>query len=140
MISTFIFSLCFGFLWTIFAIYPPLHKVLRRRKNYNIFLVISIVLPIISLLSYDENNPNDHINMIFLSLLLLLFMILYKYFDAYIFKNYGRNLYLSVRYNSLWNDDESDQQTGVELLFQIMLLVAPLVFCGFLIYLFETFK
>jgi len=135
-LTTIIFCLCFGFLWVIFAIYPPLHKILRKQKTYLTFWILSIVFPIISFLSYDENKRRNEKDIIFCSLILLIFMILYRYFNMYILKKYGRNLYLSINYNSVWRDDESDDQTTLELLFQVLLLVVPLSFSYFLSYIF----
>ena len=128
MISTIIFIICFICLWLFIALYPPSHKILRKRKTYNTFLITSILSPIITLLSYDKNDEVYSKNIFWGSFFFIIFILLYKYFDNYIIKKHERNLILAIKFNEFWHDDESDKQTSIELLFQILLLGIPIFY------------
>jgi hypothetical protein len=128
MIKTFMFTLCFILIWLFTAVYPPLHKILRKQKTYYVFLIIAIALPIVTFFSLSKNYDNNS-QKIFPTFFFLIFMLLYKYFDNYILKKYRRNLILSIKFNHFfWEDNESDKQTSTELLFQLLLLGVPLAF------------
>ena len=64
----------------------------------------------------------------------MIFMLLYRYFDNYILRKYQRNLILSIRFNDFWQDEESNQQTSIELLFQLLLLGIPTFYMLLIVY------
>ncbi|MFH7002791.1 hypothetical protein [Flavobacterium bizetiae] len=125
----------FAFIWYITIVYPPAHRILRNKKTYNIFLFFSILSPILAITVYNSQMLQNRKETAFLSLYLLIFLVLYKYFDNCIFKKNGRNIYFKVRYNSVWKDEESDKVTSREEWFNFILIFLPLILCYALKYL-----
>ncbi|MCC9061918.1 hypothetical protein [Flavobacterium piscisymbiosum] len=119
----------FAFIWYVTLIYPPAHKILRDKKKYNMLFYFSILSPFLAITAYNSQMLENRKETSFLSLCLLIFLILYKYFDNYILKKNGRNLYFKVRYNSVWKDEESDKVTTLEECFNFILIILPLILC-----------
>ncbi|PIF31578.1 hypothetical protein CLU81_2080 [Flavobacterium sp. 9] len=124
----------FSFIWYITFVYPPAHRILRDKKTYNLFLYFSILTPILALIAYNDNMLQNRKETSFLSMYLLIFLIMYKYFDNYILKQNNRNLYFKKKYNSVWVDEESNEVTSIEEWFQFSLTILPLLFCYILKY------
>lgn len=124
----------FAFIWYITLVYPPAHRILRDKKTYNLFLYFSILTPILALIAYNDNMLQNRKETSFLSMYLLIFLIMYKYFDNYILKQNNRNLYFKKKYNSVWVDEESNEVTSIEEWFQFSLTILPLLFCYILKY------
>lgn len=59
---------------------------------------------------------------------------MYKCCDDYILKKYNRNLYFKRRYNTIWNDIESNEAQSIDEWFQYGLAILPLIFCQILKY------
>ncbi|WP_428231463.1 hypothetical protein [Flavobacterium sp.] len=133
-ISLAVSLMLFAFIWYITLVYPPAHRILRNKKTYNLFLYFSILSPILSIIAYNNGMLQNRKETSFLSLYFLIFLIMYKYFDNYILKKNGRNLYFKIKYNTVWNDEESDKTTSIEEWFQISLTILPLLLCYFLKY------
>lgn len=134
MISSIVFNVCLFCMWLFVAVYPPIHKIFRKRKTYNTFLITSILLPIITILTYNKTDEVYSKNIFFGSFFFMIFMLLYRYFDNYILRKYQRNLILSIRFNDFWQDEESNQQTSIELLFQLLLLGIPTFYMLLIVY------
>lgn len=133
-ISLITISLGFGFIWFVTFVHPPTHRILRAKKTYNLFLYFSILSPIISIIIFNSQMLQNRKETLFLSLYLLFFLLMYKYCDDYIFKKYNRNLYFKRRYNTVWNDIESDEAKSIDEWFQYGLAILPLIFCYLLKY------
>lgn len=122
------FGLSFLFIWTTVLIYPSLHKILRNKRTFRVLLIISILLPIVSFLSYNEKIIWNEHTVHFYSFQLLIFLVLYKYYDNYIIKKHNRHIYFFTKYNRvLWTDEESDLITSTEFWLQYSLLLVPLI-------------
>ncbi|OXA86995.1 Uncharacterised protein [Flavobacterium hibernum] len=124
----------FAFIWYVTLIYPPAHRILRDKKTYNLFLYFSILTPILAIIAYNDSMLQNRKETSFLSIYLLIFLIMYKYFDNYILKQNNRNIYFKKKYNSVWVDKESNEVTTIEEWFQFSLTILPLLFCYILKY------
>lgn len=119
--------LSFAFIWLIALLYPPLHKILRNKKTYFGLLFFSILLTFSSIFFYEDDIFHNKTHTLQLSSCLLFFLILYKICDNVILKKYDRHMYFSIKYNSIWNDDESDHTQMLDGLFQFLLSIVPLI-------------
>ncbi|RKR10738.1 hypothetical protein C8C83_2417 [Flavobacterium sp. 90] len=124
----------FAFIWYITLVYPPTHRILRNKKTYTLFLSFSILTPILAIIAYNDSMLQNRKETSFLSVYLLIFLIMYKYFDNYILKQNNRNLYFKKQYNSVWVDEESDEVTSIEEWIQFALTILPLLLCYILKY------
>jgi len=124
----------FAFIWYVTLIYPPAHRILRDIKTYRILFFFSMLLPILAIIAFNNQMLHNRKETSFLSLYLLIFLLIYKHLDNYILKRNGRNLYFTIKYNSVWNDEESDEATSIEGWFQFILTIFPLLLCYFLKY------
>jgi hypothetical protein len=115
--------------------HPPTHKILRKKKTYNMLFYFSISSPIFSIIAYNNEMSLKRKEVLFMSLYLLFFLLMHKYFDNYILKKYQRNLYFKKKYNSVWHDPESDEVESIEEWFQFALTILPLLLCYTLKYL-----
>lgn len=129
--STIIFAISFIYIWIIVFIYPPWHKVLRTANVYKTLLVTSILLSLLSFLSYDPAMEKSEKDMVFAASHLMLFLILYKVYDNYLLRIQKRHIFFYVKFNSVWKDNESDASSFVEGLMQFSLVIIPLVVCYF---------
>ncbi|KOP37731.1 hypothetical protein DBB36_19170 [Flavobacterium sp. WLB] len=125
----------FALVWFITLIYPPAHVILRKKKNYNRLFYFSILSVLLSILVYNNEMPQNRKETSFLALYLLFFLLMYRYFDNYILKRNNRNLYFKIKYNSVWNNEESDEATSIEEWFQFSLTILPIILCYALKYL-----
>lgn len=136
VIITLSFALSFGFIWTITLVYPPLHKILRKEKVFIFLIILSLVIPLINFICYNESLPDNIKSLILWSFQLFIFLVEYKYFDNYMLKKYNRHLYFNVMYNSFWQDEESDKVICIEDLFWFLLISVPLAISFCLVWLF----
>jgi len=113
------------FLWTF--IHPQGHKLLRNPANYIAILVLTLALLIASATSFECNLKAFEKRNILAPISLLAFLFLYKLCDKLCIKKYGRHMFFSVRYNSVWQDGESDESTFFESILQMLLIFAPLL-------------
>ncbi len=125
----------YGFIWFVTFVHPPAHRILREKKTYNLFLCFSVLSPIISITAYNPQMLQNRKETLFISLYLLFFLLIYKYCDTYILRKYGRNLYFKKKYNTVWNDQESDEAQSLDEWFQYCLAIIPLILCYILKYL-----
>jgi hypothetical protein len=125
----------FGFVWFVTLVHPPTHRILREKKTYNMLFYFSILSPLFSIIAYNIEMSLKRKEVLFMSLYLLFFLLMYKYFDNYILKKYQRNLYFKKKYNSVWHDQESDEVESIEEWFQFGLTILPLILCYILKYL-----
>lgn len=125
----------FGFIWFVIFVHPPAHRILREKKTYNLFLYFSILSPIFSIIAYNSEMLQNRKETLFISLYLLFFLLMYKCCDNYILKKYRHNIYFKRKYNTVWNDPESDEAQSLEEWFQFGLVIIPLILCYILKYL-----
>ncbi|WP_316832861.1 hypothetical protein [Pedobacter aquatilis] len=136
---TALFALGFAFIWAITIVHPPWHKILRRKQIFKTLFLASIISSGLCIVLYKGDLEKSEKTLVFGSFYLLIFLIFYKLVDNYILKKFNRHLYFSVKYNSVWNDEESDISTSLESLFQFFLVIIPLLFCWFLSWLILDF-
>lgn len=118
------------FTWLPSMLYPKSHKLLDTKKYYIIAIVLAfLVLVIYAGLEYsdDFSKTNDGKQSFFYFGIPLLFLLLYKGFDAIIINKYQRHIYFRTRGGS---DEESNKSTWLEFSFQIILCLTPLISFG----------
>jgi hypothetical protein len=118
-----------AFVWFVTFIYPPAHKILRDKKNYSRLFYFSILSIMFSIIVYNNEMAQNRKETSFLAMYLFFFLLIYRYFDNYIIKRNGRNLYFKIKYNSVWDNEESYETTSLEEWFQFTLAILPLLLC-----------
>lgn len=102
-------------------VFPKCHKILRQRKYYLIAIMLGTTLFFInSFLVYSDSRYSHHERIIdyFLFFNPLLFLILYKIFDAIIFKRLKRHIYFRTLGGT---DNETRGSTWFEFFLQLIL-------------------
>jgi hypothetical protein len=106
---------------------PPVHKILRNRKTYAGFMCFSILLPIISFVTWNIDLPENEKSSAFMAFYPIIYLVMYNIFDNLILKKYNRHLIYTVKYNVIRVDDESDNAKSLDNLFEFLLVMVPLL-------------
>ena len=130
-------ALAFGYIWFSIMLFPSLHRILRNIKVYVMFLVFSIALPIASINYYGKEIIDTKKEGDLMSFYLLLYLIMYKYFDNIILKKHNRHLYFHIRNDDFWGETESMESKGIEHFYQFVLILFPAILMYGIEYLFE---
>lgn len=115
------------FTWIPSLVYPKSHKLLDEKKYY----IIAIVLAFLVLVTYagleyrdDFSKTIDGRESYFYFGTPLLFLLLYKVFDAIIMKKFQRHIYFRTRGGS---DEETSKSTWLDFSFQMILCLTPAI-------------
>lgn len=113
----------FFFIWIPTFIYPPLHRVLRKKEVYTIAIILAIVPIVLSVILLFQGGltPLEKAHTL-ISLSPLTFLLLYKKINERSMKKYNRPLYLVSKYGQ---DRETKESTWIEGLFQFLLVFIP---------------
>lgn len=120
---SFLLFYSFFFIWIPTFIYPPLHRVLRKKEVYTIALVLALIPIVLSalLLFQGTLTPLEKTHTL-ISFSPLTFLLLYKKINERSIKKYNRPLYLVSKYGQ---DRETKESTWMEGLFQFLLVFIP---------------
>lgn len=112
-------------------VYPPIHKIWRKKRSYNLSLIIALVLPILSILTFQNSFTTIEEQNLFFSICPILFLLFYKYYDRIILKKYNRHIYFYVDWslNYFIDDEESEESTSLEFWLKLSLFIFPLGIC-----------
>jgi hypothetical protein len=112
-------------------VYPPIHKIWREKRSYNLSLIIALILPIISILTFQNGSNTIEKQNLSFSICPIIFLLFYKYYDRLIFKKYNRHIYFYVVWylNDFIDDEESEESTSLEFWLKLSLFIFPLSIC-----------
>ncbi len=109
------------FLSTI--IYPPSHRILRRKWNYILVLIMALALLALSLFLYRCNAKVIDKRNLLAPISLLTYLIFHKIFDEICLKKYQRNMFFFSKGGKFWGNEESRESTFFEAVLQFLLIV-----------------
>ena len=123
-------------------VYPPIHKIWRKKRSYNLSLIIALVLPILTILTFQNSFTTIEKQSLFFSICPILFLLFYKYYDRIILKKYNRHIYFYVSWNLNYfiDDEESGESTSLEFWLKLSLFIFPLGICFLIIEIINLIK
>jgi hypothetical protein len=112
---------------------PLLHTVLRNSTVYSLVFIFSVILFLITVINFNRLTIDER-KFSFMSLSLIIFLILYKFFDRIIIKKHNRHFHfvgLNKVVIDLHYDVNERENTKLENFFQFILFAIPLFFTAF---------
>jgi len=109
------------------VIFSFLHQYLRNRKVYLSLMIIVLLLLLFSVFQIDESWKTFQKVNALSPIMIISYLILYKLADHIALKKYNRHMYFSCRISILFKSKESTEQTLLEMLIQILILILSAV-------------
>lgn len=124
--SLFLLFYSLFFIWIPTAIYPPTHRILRKKNNYSIALILAVVPILLSALLFFQGSltPLEKSNSL-MSLSPLTFLLLYKEINQRSMRKYNRPIYFITKFGQ---DKETRQSNWSEFIPQLFLAFIPFVY------------